>query len=91
MSDREKILLEKVDMEIAGEVVMEIQRARASFPNLNSVHEGYAVILEELDEFWDEVKMKYDSRSDDRMRKELVQVAAMCIRTIADVLAFEKE
>ena len=85
-----KSLLRKVDGDICKEIYEELQRARASFPNLNSSYEGYAVILEELDEFWDEVKAKQNLRNHKNMRAELIQVAAMCVRTIVDVLAFEK-
>lgn len=60
----------------------EIERARMKHPNYHSAHEGYAVILEELDELWDEVKA--DS-SKDRMREEAIQVAATAIRFIEDV------
>ena len=50
-------------------------------------HGGYAVILEELDEYWEEVK-KFnlpkgrDTRAN--MRTELIQIAAMALRTIRD-------
>ena len=40
-------------------------------------HEAWAIIKEELDEVWDAVKK--DLPMDD-LQKELVQVAAMCIR-----------
>jgi hypothetical protein len=36
----------------------EYERAAARFAPFNTPHEGYAVILEELDELWDEVKSK---------------------------------
>lgn len=42
---------------IAKEVVEELERAEAKFAPFNSSHEGYAVILEELDELWDVVKL----------------------------------
>ena len=41
---------------ITQEVVEELCRAEAKFGPFNSSHEGYAVILEELDELWDVVK-----------------------------------
>jgi hypothetical protein len=62
----------------------EIQKARINHANLNSAHEGYAVILEELDEFWEEVKMRNQNKT--AMVSELVQVAAMCQRLAEDVL-----
>ena len=39
-----------------SEVLTEIGAARSKFPPFHGAHEGYAVILEELDELWDEVK-----------------------------------
>ena len=64
----------------------EIERARTKHKPINSAHEGYAVILEELDEFWDEVKKKREMRDKRRMYDELVQIAAMAQRTADDVL-----
>lgn len=63
----------------------EIEAARGSHKPINSAHEGYAVILEELDEFWEEVRKKRSERSHDRMVAELVQIAAMAQRTAEDV------
>ena len=51
----------------------------------NSVHEAYSVILEELDEFWDEVRKKRQDRSQALMSRELIQVAATSLRTIFDL------
>jgi hypothetical protein len=65
------------------EVAGELAQARAKFPKFNSAHEGYAVILEELDELWIEVQKK--DRSKLFMRKEAMQVAAMAIRFMEDV------
>jgi len=61
-------------------IIAEYERADRIHPNFKSTHEAYAVILEELDEFWDEVKKnKPDYKN---MKKELIQIAAMCIKTI---------
>jgi hypothetical protein len=41
-----------------GDVVPEVMRATAKHPNeFHSAHEGYAVLLEEVDELWDVVKL----------------------------------
>ncbi len=48
--------------------------------NFASSHEAYAVIKEELDEFWQEVKKKSSERNTQRMVSELVQIAAMCLK-----------
>ncbi len=53
----------------------------------NSAHEGYAVILEELDELWDEVKKKQAERSSETLKKEAVQVGAMAMRFLVDIVS----
>jgi hypothetical protein len=68
------------------QVAIELARARKKFPVLNSLHEGYAVILEELDEFWDEIKKQDHERNKVRIIEELIQVSAMCQRVAEDVL-----
>lgn len=66
-------------------VAAELTRARAAHPAPHSsAHEGYAVILEELDEFWAEVKKRKPDPA--LMLAELVQVAAMCQRCAEDVI-----
>ncbi|GJM72974.1 hypothetical protein HMSSN036_51900 [Paenibacillus macerans] len=70
---------EKVEM-ISYNVMGELYRAMIRFPKFNSPHEGYAVILEELDEAWEEIK-KNDTK---RAIEEMTQVAAMAIRFLVD-------
>jgi hypothetical protein len=66
-------------------VSSELESSRSKFEPLHTAHEAYAVILEELDEFWDQVRLHPLKRSDERMLKELVQVAAMAQRTAEDL------
>jgi NTP pyrophosphatase (non-canonical NTP hydrolase) len=73
---------------ILAEIVEELARANKLHKDFNSLHEAYAVILEELDEVWDFVKMRYPNTS--ALKKELVQVAAMCIKAILN-LELDKE
>lgn len=70
---------------ITNAIADEVRRAGVNHKPLNSAHEAYSVILEELDEFWDEVRKKTEDRSSYNMRTELIQTAAMCIRTILDL------
>jgi hypothetical protein len=50
---------------------------------IHNAHEAFAVIYEELDEFWDEVRaQKHDK---EKMLKELIQTAAMCYRAVEDL------
>lgn len=53
---------------------------------MNSLHEGYAVVLEELEEAWDEIKVNPKRRDGAKVRDELIQVAAMAVRTVTDCL-----
>ena len=71
--------------ELFNQVFQELQRARQLHKQFNSPHEGYAVILEELEELWAEVKKRKELRSREVMRKEAVQVAAMAVRFIYDL------
>ena len=77
---------------VLNEVAEELRKARATHAPMNGHHEGYAVILEELDELWEVCKRnthgtvtfpKEAKRA--LMRKEAMQVAAMAIRFIEDV------
>lgn len=64
-------------------VRVELEAARRKHPaKLNSRHEAFFVILEELDELWQEIKG--DSKPE-RLLAELVQVAAMCQRMAEDL------
>lgn len=65
-------------------ILAELQRA-LRWPPMNSAHEGYAVLDEEVDELWDHVKVKQGERNLPEMAYEAVQVAAMALRFIIDV------
>jgi len=65
-------------------VADELSRARAKHGAVHGLHEGYAVLLEEVDEFWDEVKKKTPDKANTYM--ELVQIAAMAQKIAEDVL-----
>jgi len=70
---------------IIEQVKLEIRTAVKQFGPFHNAHEGYAVLLEEVDELWDNVKMnqKYPERKM-LIRSEAIQVAAMAIRLIYD-------
>ena len=55
----------------------EYWKAHRKFGSFNSPHEGYAVLLEEVDELWAEIKGTQDPN---RIRDEAKQVAAMALR-----------
>jgi len=69
---------------VSREVEIELANARAQHPGLfNSAHEGFAVLKEEVDELWEEIKDR--NRDMAAMRAEAIQVAAMAIRFVEDV------
>jgi len=63
----------------------ELQRARKMNAPMHSAHEAYSVILEELDEFWEEVRKKRKDRDPKKMGDELIQIAAMVQRAAEDL------
>lgn len=68
--------------EYAAELILaEYKRARTKFSPLRGAHEGYAVILEEVDELWDDIRANLIPRS----RKEAMQVAAMALAYMVEV------
>ena len=57
-------------------VMDDLKLAEARGPAFRSYHEGYAIIREELDELWEEIK---GQRSYDGLYTEATQVAAMAV------------
>ena len=81
-------------MTIYEEIEAEVNRARKLFDPFNSPHEGYAILLEEMDELKEQVwRFNLTKNRDTRsaMRSEAVQVAAMAIRFIEDLLSGKRE
>lgn len=72
-------------MKAIDDVITELATARRNFPPFNTAHEGYAVLYEEVDELWEEVKKNPAKRDYVKMRAEAIQVAAMAIRFCLDV------
>jgi NTP pyrophosphatase (non-canonical NTP hydrolase) len=63
----------------------ELVKAREKWPKFNSAHEGYGVLLEEVDELWEHVKVNQKRRDLHAMRKEAIQIAAMALRFAVEV------
>ena len=74
-----------VTASILMDVEREVTRAMGLHPSQHSAHESYAVILEEVDEFWEEVRKRNCQRDKQAMRTELIQIAAMAVRAIHDL------
>ena len=62
-------------------IYKEYMKAKSKFrKDFNSHHEGFAVLKEEVDELWDDVKC---NRKEEAI-KEAIQVGAMAIRFVAE-------
>lgn len=70
--------------EAIAEMTAEIMDAVAKWPAFNSLHEGWGVLQEEVDELWDHVRLNQRKRDPVATRKEALQVAAMAIRIAVD-------
>ncbi len=66
-------------------VARELLEARDKHAGLNSAHEAWAVIAEELEEFKNEVFNRRERRDKEKLLRELIQTAAMCQRAAEDL------
>ena len=82
LSRRQNQNTEKERRMIFDEIQAEVKRAEAHGDTFNSLHEAYAVILEELDEVWDIARKKRKDRSITELRKEFIQLAAMSVKAL---------
>ncbi len=88
--DALRVKRDAVGLSFSDLVAAELVSARRQFPPMHTSHEAYAVIQEELDELWDEVKLHQRKRDPAKLLKELVQVAAMCHRAAEDLHLLER-
>jgi hypothetical protein len=77
---------EKSVEEIVQYVLREVASSSMDNPPMRTLHEGFGVLIEEVDEFWEEVRKKRNARDIEKIRKELIQVAAVAVKIVRDVL-----
>lgn len=70
-----------IELNIFRDMLDELTEANKQYPPFKNLHEAYAVMLEELDEVWDEIKMKQVNLL--RLEQELLQVGAMAAKAVA--------
>lgn len=61
------------------------RKRKCGRPPIHGFHEAYGLLAEELDEFFDQVKLKAKRRNLANSLHELVQIAALCQRTAEDL------
>ena len=84
MQDMTEIDIEKA-ANLSEEIYEEFLKASSKFPAFVSEHEGYAILLEEVDELWDAIKLNQKRpERHNQCRKECIQVAAMALRFLYD-------
>lgn len=71
-------------VKIVMDVIDALIKAKTKHANMHSAHEGHSVIREEFEELWDHVKA--DTGKSPEARKEALQLAAMAIRYVLDVI-----
>jgi hypothetical protein len=71
--------------EALKQIETEYLRAGDLFPDLHSNHEAYAVIKEEVDELWDEIKKTKSTKGNKLIQKELIQIGAMVVRYLENL------
>ena len=74
---------------ILDEVRQSLKLGMIKHAPMHSPHEGVSVIREELEELWDHVKA--DTGRTPEARKEALQVAAMAIRYVVDLIEGERQ
>lgn len=67
-------------------ILKELQRATQIFGPFKSKHEGYAIMLEEFEELWEDIKTNKAIRL---IKLEAIQVAAMALRFLVDCCSEE--
>lgn len=84
---------EELDNKISAAVYAvrkELEAAMKNWPVFNSAHEGFAVLLEEVDELKRHVWTRQNRRDLYEMKKEAIQVAAMALRFAVEVCDEER-
>lgn len=76
----EIIKIQSTFEDISDEILIAKTKHPGDFKNY---HEAYAVILEEIDELWDEIKKRDHDR--EQIREEATQAAAMLVRLISEL------
>jgi hypothetical protein len=82
-AERDRLLRPVGEPKVMAELAAMLAKARAKHAPMNSPHEGWSVIYEELEELREHVRA--DTGRGPEARKEALQVAAMGLRYVLDL------
>lgn len=74
-----------IDQRVISDLTAEHQKAVDAHGYYNSLHEGYAVLLEEVDELWEHVRKRRVDRSRKEIYEECIQIAAVAVKLAEQV------
>lgn len=92
LNAKTELLSFKAYSDTLEDIENELRRARIElgYGPMNSAHEGFAVLMEEVDELKAHVWQKQKTRDLDAMRKEAIEVGAMAVAFAAEVCGEER-
>jgi NTP pyrophosphatase (non-canonical NTP hydrolase) len=67
----------------------EFIKAEKKHPPFTSAHEGYGVLMEEVEELFEEIRKREENRDYEAMAEEAAHVAAVAMRLIVHVCLTE--
>lgn len=81
----------EADNAMCAEILEAYRKARAKHKPMRGPHEGYAIMLEEFDELWEEVRKWQPNQTPEAraaLRKEALHVAAMSLAFLLEALDY---
>jgi hypothetical protein len=76
----------QVAIDYSQAIFEEMVFATSKFPAFTSEHEGYAILLGEVDELWQAIKFNpKNPKRAEQIEKECIQVGAMALRFLHDM------
>lgn len=81
-------LAPNMDTEIVIAIDKELASSYRHGRTFASMHEAYAVLLEEVDELWDLTRLKKKDRDPGKVKEELIQIAAMAVKALESLPRF---
>jgi len=84
-------LITLAETNVATEIMKEVADSRDLHGGHTSIHESMGIILEEWNEYMAEVALHNPRKGPDRdrrkqIRKELIDIAASCLKAVVDVI-----